>query len=109
MFGFIAADYTFDAAQLIWLLLIGIVSAAVGYLYARIFYGTVTLTKRLPGGSVVKPAIDGLLAGLLALLIPQILSSGYGWAQLASAKDTLMTIPLWIVASEPVDGDAAQS
>jgi CIC family chloride channel protein len=81
---------------------IGIVSAAIGYLYARVFYGTVALTKRLPGGSVLKPAIGGLLVGLLALLIPQILSSGYGWVQLAAAKDTLMTIPLWIVLILPI-------
>ncbi len=51
---------------------------------------------------MLKPAVGGLLVGLLALLIPQILSSGYGWAQLASAKDTLMTIPLWIVLILPL-------
>ena len=38
-----------------------------------------------------------LLVGLLALAIPQILSSGYGWVQLATTKDALLTIPLWIV------------
>ena len=83
-------------------MLIGIVSAAIGYLYARMFYGTVALTHRLPGGPVLKPAIGGLLVGLLALLIPQILSSGYGWVQFATAKDTLMTIPLWIVLILPI-------
>ena len=69
-------------------MVIGIVSAAIGYLYARTFYATVALTHRLPGGSVLKPAIGGLLVGLLALLIPQILSSGYGWAQKATATET---------------------
>ena len=66
--------------------MIGIVSAAVGYLYARVFYGTVALTHRLPGGKMLKPAIGGLLVGLLALVIPQILSSGYGWVQLAPTR-----------------------
>ena len=79
LFGSVAPDYVFDPAQLPWFLIIGIVSAAIGYLYARTFYGTVALTNRLPGGKVLKPAIGGLLVGLLALLIPQILSSGYGW------------------------------
>jgi CIC family chloride channel protein len=102
LFGFVAPDYEFDPTQLGWFLLIGIVCAGVGYLYARVFYGTVALTRRLPGGKVIKPAIGGLLVGLLALLIPQILSSGYGWVQLASAKDTLMTIPLWIVLILPL-------
>ena len=102
LFGFVAADYRFAPWQLGWFLLIGIVAAAIGYLYARTFYGTVALTHRLPGGSVLKPAVGGLLVGLLALVIPQILSSGYGWVQLASAKDTLMTIPLWIVLILPI-------
>ena len=102
LFGSVAPEYVFDPAQLPWFLLIGIVSAAIGYLYARTFYGTVALTNRLPGGKVLKPAIGGLLVGLLALLIPQILSSGYGWVQAATATDTLMAIPLWIVLILPL-------
>ncbi|CAN5245805.1 chloride channel protein [soil metagenome] len=104
LFGFIAPDYRFDPASLPWFLLIGIVSAAIGYLYARIFYGTVALSHRIsiPAGSVLKPALGGLLVGLLALVIPQILSSGYGWVQLAADRDTLMAIPLWIVIVLPI-------
>lgn len=104
LFGFIAPDYRFDPSALPWFLLIGIVSAAIGYLYAKAFYGTIALSARLPipAGSVVKPAIGGLLVGLLALLIPQILSSGYGWVQLAADRETLMAIPLWIVIVLPV-------
>ncbi len=103
MFGFVAHDYQFDPAQLGWFALIGIVSAAVGgYAYARIFYGAVALTHRLPGGKIIKPAVGGLLVGLLALVIPQILSSGYGWVQLATTRDGLLTIPLWIVLVLPV-------
>lgn len=71
MFGYVEPDYRFDPAQLVWFAVIGIASAAIGYLYARIFYGTVSLTRRLPGGKVVKPAIGGLLVGLLALVIPR--------------------------------------
>lgn len=101
LFGFVAPDYQFDPTQLGWFLLIGVISAGVGYLYARVFYGTVALTRRLPGGKVIKPAVGGLLVGLLALLIPQILSSGYGWVQLATTRETLATIPLWIVLILP--------
>lgn len=102
LFGFVVPDYVFDPAELPWFVVIGIVAAAVGYLYARTFYATVALTGRLPGNKVVKPAIGGLLVGVMALAIPQILSSGYGWAQLASARDTLLTIPLWIVLILPL-------
>ncbi len=49
LFGFIAPDYRFEPWQLIWFLVIGIIAAAIGYLYARTFYVTVDLTHRLPG------------------------------------------------------------
>ena len=102
MFGFVEPDYRFDPVQIPWFVVIGIIAAAVGYLYARTFYGTIALTKRLPGGIVIKPAIGGLLVGLLALAIPQILSSGYGWLQIAMTREGLATIPLWIVLVLPV-------
>jgi chloride channel protein, CIC family len=103
IFGSVASDFQFhQPLQLIWFVLLGVVAAGVGYLYAKTFYGTVGLTARLPGGKVLKPAIGGLAVGLLALALPQVLSSGYGWAQAAAARDTLMAIPLWIVLILPV-------
>ncbi|MGH3560624.1 MAG: chloride channel protein, partial [Mycobacterium sp.] len=103
MFGFIDAEYRFEEAwPLLWFVILGIVAAAVGYLYARIFHGTVALTHRLPGGPVLKPAVGGLLVGLLGLLLPQILSSGYGWIQLATSRESLLAIPLWVVVVLPI-------
>lgn len=103
LFGSLTEGYHFDhALDLGWFVALGIIAALVGWLYARIFYGTVALTAKLPGGKVVKPAVGGLAVGLLALAIPQVLSSGYGWAEKAAATDTLMTIPLWIVLLMPL-------
>ncbi|BBX98782.1 chloride channel protein [Mycobacterium lacus] len=103
LFGYIDAEYRFERAwPLLWFVVIGLVAAAVGYLYARIFHASVAVTHRLPGGQVLKPAIGGLLVGLLGLLIPQILSSGYGWAQLAADRGSLMAIPLWIIVVLPI-------
>jgi chloride channel protein, CIC family len=103
MFGSVASEFQFhQPLQLVWFVLLGIVAAGVGYLYAQTFYGTVALTHRMPGGNVLKPAVGGLAVGLLALVLPQILSSGYGWAQKAASHDTLMAIPLWIVLVLPV-------
>jgi H+/Cl- antiporter ClcA len=75
LFGSAAPDYVFDPAPVGWFALIGIVAAAFGYAYAKVFYGTVALTQMLPfwgerndgkgRGKVVKPAIGGLLVGLL--------------------------------------------
>jgi chloride channel protein, CIC family len=103
LFGYIDAEYRFERAwPLLWFVVIGLAAAAIGYLYARVFHATVALTRRLPGGPVLKPAVGGLLVGLLGLLIPQILSSGYGWAQLAADRGSLMQIPLWIIIVLPV-------
>jgi chloride channel protein, CIC family len=103
LFGYIDAEYRFEKAwPLLWFVVIGVVAAAVGYLYARIFHASVALTHRLKGGPVLKPAIGGLLVGLLGLLIPQILSSGYGWAQLAADRGSLLHIPLWIIVVLPI-------
>lgn len=103
LFGYIDAEYRFERAwPLLWFVVLGLIAAAVGYLYARIFHASVRLTRRLPGGPVIKPAAGGLLVGLLGLLIPQILSSGYGWAQLAADRGSLMAIPLWIVVVLPI-------
>ena len=103
LFGYIDAEYRFERAwPLLWFVVIGLAAAAIGYLYARVFHAAVALTHRLPGGPVLKPAVGGLLVGLLGLLIPQILSSGYGWAQLAADRTSLMNIPLWIVIVLPI-------
>jgi CIC family chloride channel protein len=103
MFGFVDAKYRFEEAwPLLWFVVLGVVAAAVGWLYAQIFHGVVALTHRLPGGPVLKPTAGGLLVGLLGLLAPQVLSSGYGWIQLATEKEPLMTIPLWIIVVLPV-------
>ena len=77
-------------------------AAAVGYLYAEAFHFMVSLAHRIRIASWLKPAIGGLLVGLLGLAIPQILSSGYGWAQLAAARESLLHIPLWIVLLLPI-------
>lgn len=71
LFGYIDAEYRFEKAwPLLWFVVIGLIAAAVGYLYARVFHASVAITRRLPGGPVLKPAIGGLLVGLLGLPIP---------------------------------------
>ena len=103
MFGYIDAEYRFESAwPLLWFVVLGVVAATVGYLYARVFYATEALTTRLRGGPVLWPTIGGLLVGLLGLAIPQILASGYGWVQLATTKTGLLAIPLWIVLVLPI-------
>lgn len=103
LFGFALPDYRFDdASHLLWFLLIGVISGLVGLLYTGLFYGIGGLSSRLPGGTILKPAVGGLLVGLLALAVPQVLGSGYGWVQEALSRESLLALPLWIVLTLPV-------
>jgi CIC family chloride channel protein len=103
LFGYVDAEYRFEQAwPLLWFIVLGVVAATIGYLYARTFYLFAALTGRLPGGPVLKPAMGGLLVGLLGLLIPEVLSSGYGWVQLAASRQSLAAIPMWIVVLLPI-------
>lgn len=50
LFGYIDAEYRFEKAwPLLWFVVIGLIAAAVGYLYARVFHASVAITRRLPG------------------------------------------------------------
>ena len=48
----------------------------------------------------IKPAIGGVIVGLIALAIPEVLGTGYGWIQQGLGRQ-LLTLPLWIVLILP--------
>lgn len=102
MFGYVASAYRFDQPmQLVWFAVIGVVAGLVGITYSTAFYRFADFVKGLPGGTVVKPAVGGLAVGLIALAIPQVLGTGYGWVQISFTRDGLLGIPLWVVLLLP--------
>lgn len=71
-------------AELPFYLVFAVVCALVGYLYVMAFYGLRDrFFRRLPIPNQIKPAIGGLFVGGIAIFLPQIMSGGYGWIQLA--------------------------
>lgn len=93
--------YHFDhPAELGYYALIGVIAGLLGRLYATSFYGVARLTRRLPRSKMLKPAVAGLLVGLMALAVPQVLGTGYGWVQVAMGAG-ILTLPLWIVLVLP--------
>jgi H+/Cl- antiporter ClcA len=102
LFGFAGGSYHFDhPGQLGWFALIGIVAGGVGLLYSRSFYGVMGVFGRLPIPRMLKPAVGGLLVGSLALGLPQVLGTGYGWIQKALGPE-LAGLPLWVVLALPL-------
>jgi CIC family chloride channel protein len=69
--------------DLIGYAILGIVAGVIGAIEPPIFYGMRDVFKRMKVPNAIKPAIGGLLLGLLALIFPQVLSTGYGWVQSA--------------------------
>ncbi|HET9092409.1 MAG TPA: chloride channel protein, partial [Acidimicrobiales bacterium] len=100
LFGFATRFQLADPGQLAWFGIIGIVGGLVGLLYAKGFYGIGNLFGRLPVPRALRPAIGGLLVGAMALAMPQVLGTGYGWIQ-KSLGTGLLHIPLWIVLLLP--------
>ncbi len=86
--------------QLIYYALLGIVCGVMGILYAKSFYGTHELFKKLRLPRWLKPAMGGLLVGLMGLALPHCLHMGYGWVQIAMGTE-ITKLPLWIILVLP--------
>lgn len=70
-------------SELLFYFALAMLCAGLGILYVRVFYGIRTLFHKLAMPQVLKPAVGGLLVGLLAMFVPQVLGSGYSWVQAA--------------------------
>lgn len=100
LFGYVSNFHLTSAATLLWFALIGVVGGYVGLAYAKGFYGIGGLFARLPVPRVLRPAIGGILVGLMGLALPEVLGTGYGWVQQSLGRG-LLAIPLWIVLLIP--------
>jgi CIC family chloride channel protein len=87
-------------AELLYYAMIGVAAGLLGRLYSTSFYGVVSLTRRLPGSRMLKPAVGCVLVGLMAIAVPEVLGTGYGWVQVAMTS-AIMTLPLWVILALP--------
>jgi CIC family chloride channel protein len=95
--------------QLAYYAVLGAASGLGGIAYARAFYGTAGAFKRLRLPAWSKPALGGLAVGLVGLVLPQVLHTGYGWVQLAMTRDELLAMSPLLVAAIPLGKIAATS
>jgi H+/Cl- antiporter ClcA len=100
LFGYVGNYHLTNAMQLVWFGLIGVIGGLVGLLYAKSFYAMSAFFSRMRLARWARPALGGLVVGLIALLIPEVLGTGYGWIQ-AGLGPQLLHIPLWIVLVLP--------
>ena len=82
---FFPGPVDFAPVELLPYALFGVVCAGVGYLYVKLFYDVARdrIFRRVKLPKMLKPALGGLMLGVVALLFPQIMDGGYGWVQAA--------------------------
>ena len=64
-----------------WYLVLGIAAGLVASLVPALFYGVHGAFRRWRIRPELKPAVGGLLMGVLALAVPRVIGGGYGWMQ----------------------------
>lgn len=81
----------------------GLVCAVFGYAYIKIFYGMRDhFFAKIPIPSMFKPAIGGLLLGIVAYFYPQVIDGGYVWIQAAMDGEMIWSTMLILVVMKIV-------
>ncbi|MFQ5744463.1 MAG: chloride channel protein [Acidobacteriota bacterium] len=73
---------------------LGCLAGLIGAGLPSLFYWQRDLFRRLPLLPHFRPAIGGLLVGLIAVAFPAVLGTGYGWVELALAENLPLTAML---------------
>ena len=81
--------YTNPVSLLLYAL-VGLISAGVSVGYVKTFYTISDFFAKMRIPKYVKPAIGGVLVGIIGIVFPQILGTSYGWLQIAINKDYLL-------------------
>jgi chloride channel protein, CIC family len=89
--------YTNPVSLLLYAL-VGLISAAVSVGYVKSFYMISDYFAKIQIPKFVKPAIGGVLVGVIGIVFPQILGTSYGWLQVAINKDYLL-FPLGMIGA----------
>ena len=83
--------------------LLGVACAVMGMLYVKSFYGTRDwVFRRLSIPRHIKPMLGGLGVGVMAYFLPQVLSMGYGWVQLAMNGQLTLTLIVLVMFAKIV-------
>lgn len=91
-------DYQFThPIGLFFYALLGVACAAIGILYIHMFYGLRNRFSKLAIPRHIKPAIGGLMLGIMAFFVPESLGVGYGLIQQAIDQDLALTAGLMLL------------
>ncbi|HEY7108921.1 MAG TPA: chloride channel protein [Nitrososphaeraceae archaeon] len=77
-------------ASLILYAIVGLVSAGLSVGWVKTFYAISDYFSRIHFPKYLKPAIGGVLVGVIGIAFPQVLGTSYGWLQIAINKDYVL-------------------
>jgi chloride channel protein, CIC family len=82
---FFPGPVDFQPVELLPYAIFAIICALVGYVYVKVFYDITRdrFFKKVPIPDALKPALGGLMLGVIAFMVPQVMDGGYGWIQAA--------------------------
>jgi CIC family chloride channel protein len=83
-------------------ILLGIIAGVAATIIPKLFYGGRDFFHRLPVPAWARPAIGGLLTGLVALVAPKVIGGGYGWVQQAIDGKLALATLLLLVVTKPI-------
>lgn len=91
-----------EPTALLGFLVLGLCAGLLGAVLPSMLYRTRAFFLKLPGPAMLKPAMGGLLVGLVAVAFPPVLGTGYGWVELAMAgRLSLATVLLLLLLKGP--------
>ncbi|VVB62416.1 Methylated protein [uncultured archaeon] len=89
------------APEIISYAILGVVCGLAGIGYGRSFYYLRDLFKSAGIPNWIKPAIGGLMVGVIGVFLPQVLGTSYGWLQFAINGD-FIALPVTIMLAVAV-------
>jgi CIC family chloride channel protein len=83
-----------------WYVALGVLAGIAATIIPVVFYRIRDLFRvsRIP--PVLRPAVGGLLVGLVAMAVPQVIGGGYGWMQMAIDGRLALGTMLLLVAAK---------
>ncbi len=88
IFGYITT--TFDPLRLPFYAILGIIAGLLAMFYIWFFYKVHDGFKSIKIKNYYKPIIGAAIAGIIALMFPEVMSVGYGWVQLLISNNALV-------------------
>ena len=96
VFGYMNLGAFSNPLDLPFYAVLGILCGLVGIVYIKGFYGIRDLFQRLRMPRFLKPALGGLLVGIIGMFLPQVLGMGYGWLQIAMSGNFVL-LPIILI------------